>query len=115
MDFTIDDGDATITTDFGVLTATNLRVVKSSKLDDVITFQNMADFYKIYNYGGTDTVNANNTEFNAKLYPSNGSASKYVINDYNQSSVIRIDDSITEDFLGLSAGADYQAATSVYS
>ena len=114
VEFTIDDGDTTITTDFGTLTASNLALCQfKSELDDVITFQNMADFYKIYN-GGTDTINANNTEFNAKIYPLNGTAGKYIINDYNQSSVIRIDDNIFEDVLGLSVGADYEAATSVY-
>ena len=111
--FTIDDGDTNITTDFGSPTASNLTVIRSTELDDVITLENMADFV-LYNNGGIDTINANNIEINAKLYEQNGVASKYVINDYNQSSVIRIDDGISEDMLGLAIGADYEAATSVY-
>ena len=110
---TIDNNDTVATTDFGVLEATNLQLVDTSHLDDVITLQNMAKF-DVKNFGGTDTINANNIEINAKLYNYDGAASKYVINDYNQSSVIRIDDGITEDILGLAIGADYEAATSVY-
>ena len=90
MDFTIDDGDTTITTDFGSLKAFNLTAVSSSGLDDVITLQNM-DYFTHYTFGGTDTINANNIELNANLYGGNGGeAGKYVINDYNQSSVIRL-------------------------
>ena len=85
----------------------------NSELDDVITLYNMDDF-KFYNLGGSDTINANDVEINAKLYQHNGVAAQYVINNYNQSSVIRIDDSITNGILGLANGADYEAATSVY-
>ena len=109
----VDSGTMIATTHFGVLEATNLEALENSELDDVITLHNM-DYFKLYNDGGSDIINANNIQINAKLYEHNGVASKYVINDYNESSVIRIDDSITEDILGLAIGADYEAATSVY-
>ena len=99
--FTIDDGDTTISTDFGSLKATNLNDIQLSRLNDEISIQNM-DYLQLRNYGGADTINANGMEINAKLYNSDNGAGKYVINDYNQSSVIRIDESITEDILGLS-------------
>ena len=53
----IDGGAMTATTHFGVLEATNLKVLDTSELDDVITLQNMDDF-KFYNTGGSDTINA---------------------------------------------------------
>ena len=56
---TIDAGDTTITTDFGSLTAFNLATVSSSDLDDVNALQNM-DYFTLYTFGGTDTINANN-------------------------------------------------------
>ena len=41
---TIDNNDTVATTDFGVLEATNLQLVDTSHLDDVITLKNMAEF-----------------------------------------------------------------------
>ena len=72
----------------------------------------MADFYKIYNYGGTDTINANNTEFNAKIYPLNGTAANTsLMTTTNLASFALM---ITFLKMYLVFGADYEAATSVY-
>ena len=113
VDFTIDDGDTTITTDFGSLKAFNLTTVSSSELDDAITLQNM-DYFTLYTFGGTDTINANNIELNANLYAKGGEAGKYVINDYNQSSVIRIDEGVFRVISVLPEDDNFEVATSVY-